>query len=123
MQNDLTTAPCFVVKQDNIFAHGETLRAAMSALRDKLFEGMSEDERIEAFLAEHTKGQKYPNHDLYDWHHRLTGSCEMGRRTFAKEHGIDIENGSMTVEEFIALTENAYGGKTIKKLKERLRED
>ena len=123
MRSDLTLKPCFVVKQDDIFAHGETLRAAMDALREKLFEDMSEDERIEKFLAEHNKPtQLYPNKDLYEWHHILTGSCEIGRKTFAADHGIDVENGYMTVEEFIELTEDAYGGEIIKKLKERLRE-
>lgn len=116
---DLTLQPCFVVKQDNCFAHGETLREAVNALREKLFEGMSEDERIEAFINEHDLGRKYPNQDLYDWHHRLTGSCDMGRREFAVGHGIDVEHGSMTVEEFIKLTENAYGGDTIKRLKNK----
>lgn len=61
------------------------------------------------------------NTDLYEWHHRLTGSCELGRRQFAKDKGIDIEHGSMTVTEFIELTENAYGGEVIRHLKERLK--
>lgn len=45
LNGDLTLTPCYIVKQDNIFAHGETLREAMEALRDKLFEDMPEDER------------------------------------------------------------------------------
>ena len=89
---DLTFTPCYIVKQDNKFAHGKTLRAAMNALREKLFYNMPEEERINAFLAEHKAGVEYPCRDLYDWHHRLTGSCEMGRKQFAKDHGIDINN-------------------------------
>ena len=89
---------------------------AMSALRDKLIEGMSEDERIAAFCAEHEPLTMYPIMDFFDWHHKLTGSCEMGRKAFAQRHGIDL-SGEMTVEEFIKLTENDYGRDVIKKLK------
>ena len=78
---------------------------------------MPEEERIDAFVKAHEPGKLYPNTDFFVWHHRLTGSCEMGRRQFARDHGIDVENGSMTPEDFIALTENAYGGATIRKLK------
>ena len=115
---DLTLTPCYIVKEGNTFAHGETLHEAMAALREKLFEDMPEEERIAAFVEEHKAGVKYPVSDLYDWHHRLTGSCEMGRKQFARDHNIDIEHDKITVEEFIKLTENAYGGETIKKLRE-----
>ena len=118
LNDDLTLTPCYVVKEGNTFAHGETLRKAMAALREKLFEDMPEEERIAAFVKEHKAGVKYPVSDLYDWHHRLTGSCEMGRKQFARDHNIDIEHDKITVEEFIKLTENAYGGETIKKLRE-----
>lgn len=120
LNGDLTLTPCYVAKQDNLFAHGETLREAMEALRDKLFEDMPEEERIGAFLAETECGKKYPNQHFYAWHHRLTGSCNMGRKAFAKNHGIDVENGTMTLEEFLELTENSYGGDVIRHVKERL---
>jgi hypothetical protein len=89
----------------------------MEALNDKLFEDMPEEERIEAFVKAHEAGKAYANTDFFDWHHRLTGSCEAGRKAFAQNHGVDLD-GHMTVLEFITLTENDYGGKTIKKLKE-----
>lgn len=116
LHGDLTLAPCFIVRQGNLFAHGDTLRKAMKALQDKLFDNMPEDARIASFLKEHKLGTLYPNSDFFDWHHKLTGSCEMGRKAFALDHGIDLD-GSMTVEEFITLTENAYGGHIIKKLR------
>ena len=62
--------------------------------------------------------KKYPVKDFYQWHHNLTGSCEMGRKAFARSHVIDIDNDMMTVKEFISLTENAYCGEVIKELKE-----
>ena len=114
---DFTTKPCFVVKSGSLFAHGDTLRDAMTALNDKLFEDMPEEERIEEFVKHHEKSKTYPTMDFFDWHHKLTGSCEAGRKAFAQNHGVDL-NGKMTVLEFIALTENDYGGTTIKKLRE-----
>ena len=116
LRNDMTTTPCFVVKGGGYFAHGVTLRDAMDALRDKQFDDMPEDERIAEFIAAHEHGKQYPCTDFYHWHHHLTGSCEMGRMEFAKEHGIDVEHDSMTVDEFIDLTRNAYGGTIIKAL-------
>ena len=116
LQSDLTLKKCYIVKGGGYFAHGDTLPAAMEALRDKLFEDMPEEERIEAFLREFRAGIKYPVKLFYDWHHRLTGSCEMGRKDFANTHGIDIENDQMTREEFAELTKGAYGGEVIRKL-------
>lgn len=119
LRQDLTTVPCYIVKQDGLFAHGKTLREAMDALRDKLFENMPEEERIAEFIKAHKWGEKYSAVDFYDWHHRLTGSCEMGRREFAKSHGYSLtEEELITVEEFIELTKNSYGGSVIRKLRE-----
>ena len=120
LNRDLTTTPCYVVKQDNCFAHGETLGDAMAARRDKLFEDMSEEERIAAFLRETEDGKAYPAQYFYDWHHRLTGSCDMGRRQFARGHGIDVEHAAMTLQEFLALTKDAYGGDVIRRVLKEL---
>ena len=117
LQDDLTLRPCYVVKGGNCFAHGETLRRAQAALENKLFANMPITERIQAFLNAFQPGQTYSNQLFFDWHNRLTGSCEMGRQAFAKQHGIDVENGTMTPEQFIALTENAYGCDAIRQLK------
>lgn len=116
VQNDLTLIPCFLVKSGSTFAHGATLREAMEALRDKLFEDMPEQERIRAFVDTYKPGVPIPNRELFDWHHRLTGSCLMGRTEFVARHGIDLD-GSTTPEEFIRLTEHDYGGDVIRKLK------
>ena len=116
VQNDLTLIPCFVAKSGSTFAHGATLREAMEALRDKLFEDMPEEERIRAFVDTYKPGVPIPNRELFDWHHRLTGSCLMGRNEFVARHGIDLD-GSTTPEEFVRLTEHAYGGDVIRKLR------
>ena len=122
LNDDLTLTPCYIVKQDNIFAHGETLREAMEALRDKLFEDMPEDERIDAFLRETDREKTYPTQYFYDWHHRLTGSCDMGRKQFARDHGVDLEHGMMTLTEFLELTKDAYGGDVIRKVISKMQE-
>ena len=117
LHRDMSTTPCYIVKQGGVYAHGRTLRKAQTALMDKLLEGMPLEDRIAAFVEEHQLGQEYPNRDYFSWHHRLTGSCEAGRLAFARDHQVDLD-GSMTVEEFIALTEHAYGGEVIRKLRE-----
>ena len=117
LQQDLSFEPCFVVKGGNLFAHGATLREAQEALQEKLFEELPEEERIRLFVESHEDGKTYSNQDFFEWHNKLTGSCLMGREQFAREHEVDLD-ASMTVQEFIKLTENAYGGSTIRKLKE-----
>ena len=80
---------------------------------------MSEDERITEFVsAKFTLGKTYAISTFFDWHGRLTGSCQSGRETFARQHNLDLKKGEMTLVEFFKLTESAYGGATIKKLKE-----
>ena len=117
LRDDLTLEPCYIVKGHGHFAHGENLRKTMEALTDKMFDDMPEEERIEEFVKAHPEYRKpYPNRDLYDWHHRLTGSCEMGRNEFVASKGIDLD-GESTIEEFVAMTKNSYGGSTIRKLK------
>ena len=122
LNGDLTLTPCYIVKQENVFAHGETLREAMEALREKLFEDMPEDERIAMFLRETDREKTYPTQYFYDWHHRLTGSCDMGRKQFASDHGVDLEHGMMTLTEFLELTKDAYGGDVIRKVIDRMEE-
>ena len=123
LRDDLSTEACYIVRQGSLFAHGVTLRAAMDALRDKLFEDMPEEERIAEFVKAHEWGKQYPSADYYDWHHRLTGSCDMGRSEFAKRHGYRLTDDELlTVEEFIKLTESSYGGSVIRKLREAYKE-
>ena len=111
---DLSLAPTFVCKQGNTFAHGETLHKAREALLEKLFDDMPTEERIEAFCAEFKPGVNRPAADFFSWHHRLTGSCEQGRREFARQHDVDIDHDELTPEEFFDLTRDSYGGSIIR---------
>ena len=116
LETDLTLTPCYVAKSGNTFAHGNTLKEAIDALHEKLFDDMPEEDRIAEFLKVHTPGVKYPAKDLFDWHTRLTGSCEAGRMSFVRSHDIDLDHDTYTVEEFVALCKDSYGGQTIQKL-------
>ena len=113
LQGDLTLTPCFVAKVDGFFAHGETVRQAVTDARDKAFEDLPQEERITAFLDAIKPNTAYPVMTMYDWHHWLTGSCEAGRKAFAKDHGIDL-SAYMTREAFFELTKDAYGGSVIR---------
>ena len=117
LQSDLTFTPCYVVKENGVFAHGATMREAFDALQEKLYDGRTEEERLTAFK-EHFPdfGKKYPAKELFAWHHVLTGSCKAGRMAFCFDKGIDLEKDTYSVVEFIRLTKDAYGGEMIRKL-------
>lgn len=116
LRDDLTLVPCYVAKKESHFAHGETLAQAIADVAEKAFDDMPEEERIAEFWKCHQKGVKYPARDLYEWHHKLTGSCEMGRNMFAAKHGIDLNSDMFTVAEFVELCVKSYGGEIIRKL-------
>ena len=119
LERNVILKPCYIVKGNGYFAHGETLKEAQSALEEKILDNMDIEEKIELFKDKFPDVNKeYPVKDFYQWHHNLTSSCEMGRKNFASNHNIDIENDMMTVKEFMDLTENAYCGEVIKELKE-----
>ena len=119
LERNTTLKPCYIVKGNGYFAHGETLSEAQEALEEKIMDDLDVDEKITLFKEKFPEtDKKYPASDFYQWHHNLTGSCEMGRKSFAASHSIDIENDMFTVKEFIDLTENAYCGEVIRQLKE-----
>ena len=116
LQNDLQTIPCYIVKENNKFAHGDTLRDAFVSLQEKLYDDSTEEERIEAFVKKFPSyDTKYDNKDLFAYHHVLTGSCRMGRESFVNSKGLSLD-GKTSVREFVELTKNAYGGDVIRKL-------
>lgn len=119
LKKDLTLEPTFIVKDGIFFAHGTSLHEAFDSLKEKIYADCSIDERISKFKDKFADFSiKYPAKELFSWHHVLTGSCKQGRLNFIQEKGIDIENDSFTIYEFISLTENNYGGHIIKQLKQ-----
>ena len=116
LNNDLTLQPCYIVKEQNKFAHGDTLHDAFMSLQEKLYDGSTEEERIEAFRKKFPDyDTPYPNRALFAYHHVLTGSCRMGRESFCNNKGINL-NDSTTVRQFVLLTKDSYGSSTIRKL-------
>ena len=114
VNRDKTLSPCYIVRHGNSFAHGYTLQAASMDALAKHMQDMPEEERIAEFIKAHPDpSAEYPCEDLFRWHNTLTGSCEMGRRRFCKDNGIDL-NGSYTVLYFLEITKNEYGGEVIK---------
>ncbi len=119
VNSDFTVTDCYIVKRDGKFAHGKTLHEAHESLMDKLFEEFTEEERVERFREAYPDfDARIPAKELFDWHNRLTGSCLMGRRAFAKDRGIDIDKDSFTVKEFVELTKNSYGGEIVRMILE-----
>lgn len=116
LKSDLTLQPCYIVKENNKFAHGDTLHDAFTSLQEKLYDESTEEERIEAFVKKFPNyDTPYPNRDLFAYHHVLTGSCRMGRESFCKNKGINLD-GSTTVRDFVSLTKDSYGSETIRRL-------
>lgn len=117
LQSDLSLTPCFIVKENNQFSHGNTLHEAFESLQEKLYDDSTEEERIIKFKEHFSDfSKKYSAKDLFIWHHVLTGSCKAGREAFCKDKGIDVNNDRFTVYEFIELTKNSYGGDIIRRL-------
>lgn len=113
---DLQLIPCYIVKDGNKFAHGETTRNAFDSLQEKLYDDSTEEERIEAFKKKFPEYDvKYSNRDLFTYHHVLTGSCKMGREAFMSNNGLSLD-GETSIREFVELTKDSYGGEIIKKL-------
>lgn len=121
LNSDLTLTPCYVIKRDNLFAHGKTLKEAREALQEKIFKNLNIEERIDLFLNEFSLNKRYSGHKFYNWHNKLTGSCKMGRDAFVKDNDIDLDK-TFTVSEFITIVERSYGDNIIKQLKEKINE-
>ena len=121
IKGDMTLEECWIVKVGRSFAHGKDIHVAHTEALAKHQQNLPVEERIDSFVAEHPDMDvRYDASDLFRWHNVLTGSCEMGRRSFCRDHGIDIDKDSFTVEEFVKLTCYAYGKDVIRQLADRL---
>ena len=121
IQSDLTLEPCWVAKVGRFFAHGKNIHEAHLAALSKHQRNMPLEERLDSFIEEHSDmDSKYAASDLFKWHNILTGSCEMGRLSFCRDRGINVETDAFTVEEFIKMTSTSYGSDVIKALADRL---
>ena len=117
LQNDFTLTKCFIVKENNYFSHGSTLKEAYKSLFKKLNNNYTIEEKIIKFKNEFKDfSKKYPAKSFFVWHNVLTNSCKLGRLSFVKDKNINLEKDFFTVYEFIELTKNLYNGENIMKL-------
>ncbi len=115
LNKNLTLEKIFVAKGNNKFAHGKTLKEAVADLQEKIFDDLGIEEKIEMFNKQFNRFDKYIGEEFYKWHHILTGSCTAGRDNFVRENNLDLKK-TYSVDEFIKITKNSYGGNIIKKL-------
>jgi hypothetical protein len=119
VHNDLTLTKCFIAKGENQFSHGETLEDALNSLQEKLLLNKPIEERIEDFKTNFNNlTDEYQAKEFYKWHFLLTGSCDLGRKSFVNDKKIDLENDKFSVLKFIDLVQNSYGSDIIRQLKE-----
>ena len=117
LNNDLTLTHTYIAKVDNYFAHGNTLHQARESAEAKALQNEPVEQRIQRFKEQYPdNNKKIPAMELFKWHNILTGSCEQGRRNFALNKGIDLDNDSFTIQEFVKITKNSYGGDIIKQI-------
>ena len=117
LNKNLTLEKTFVAKGNNKFAHGKTLKEAVADLQKKIFDDLDIEEKIEMFNKQFNRVEKYSGEEFYKWHHILTDSCTAGRDNFVRENNLDLKK-LYTVDEFIKITKDSYGGNIIKKLRE-----
>ena len=115
LNKNLTLEKTFVAKGNNKFAHGKTLKEAVADLQKKIFDDLDIEEKIEMFNKQFNRVEKYSGEEFYKWHHILTDSCTAGRDNFVRENNLDLKK-LYTVDEFIKITKDSYGGNIIKKL-------
>ena len=111
---DLQPRPCFIARRGNCWAHGDTMRQAVSDADAKWQENRPFDERLAEFVKVHPDLDT-PYDDLFQWHHILTGSCEAGRKEWCRTHGYQPTD-AITVRTFIDQTRNDYGRDAIAEL-------
>lgn len=117
LNEDLTLTHTYIAKVGNYFAHGDTLHQARESAEAKALQNEPVEQRIQRFKEQYPdNNKKIPAMELFKWHNILTGSCEQGRRNFALNKGIDLDNDSFTITEFVDFTKNSYGGDIIKQI-------
>lgn len=114
--DDFTTKKAFIGKFENTFAHGSTIREALTDAMTKYYSSLDFESVREKLLAEFEAKKRLTVKELYSWHGALTGSCRFGRDEFQKSHNLR-DNDTLSLEEFISLTENAFGGDKVRLLR------
>ncbi len=104
-KNKIKKETCYVAEKGNFFAHGETVRKAISDLHFKI-------------IAEKLKKQPIKKDTIItvQYYRLITGACEMGCKSWIVQNGIKKEE--MKAKNLLPLLEdtNAYGLSSFKKL-------
>ena len=116
-ERDWTLGRAYVARWQGEVAHGETIREAVEAAKNKYFARMDPREKKRQLLDLFAEKRRLTVKELHAWHGRITGSCEFGRSRFQEEHGLN-DDDTLSLEEFVELTRNAYGGDLIASLLE-----
>lgn len=115
--DDFTLKDAFVGRYETAIAHGDTIRKAIDAAREKYFSMLDFNRQKKRLLAEFAENKRLSVKELYQWHGILTGSCEYGRSLFQEEHELS-DDDELTLSEFVQLTKSSYGGDVIARLVE-----
>ena len=111
-EQDWTLSRAYVARWQGEVAHGKTVRQAVEAAKNKYFARMDPGEKKRQLLDLFAEKGRLTVKELYAWHGRITGSCEFGRSRFQEEHGLK-DDDTLSLEEFVELTRNDYGGDLI----------
>lgn len=104
----------YLAKYNNCLAHGNTLKSALGAAKDKFYSPNNFD-TLKTILKNKFKKGKLTGKELFKWHNYLTGSCEYGRNMFVEHHNIDL-NKRYSLKEFVDICGDDYCGDKIKAL-------
>ncbi len=115
IKDDFSFDLCFVAKIGNLFAHGKTIKEALKSVNDKFFSSISIEEKKKEFIKKFKLSDIVENSIFFQWHHLLTGSCELGRLNFIESKGISLKE-KMSVSEFLNLTKNEYNSSIINEI-------
>ena len=111
---DMTWKPCYIVRVENSFAHGETSHEAFRDATQKSLSTKPLSIKLQKFK------KRFPSLDdtakvseLYNWHNTLTGSCKMGRKHWCSEHGYNVDTDISTIRNFLEETKDSFGSNII----------
>ena len=113
--DDFTTKKAFLAKFENTLAHGESIKEAMTDAMQKYYSSLDFKAVKKKLLNEFAKKKRLTVKELYSWHGVLTGSCRFGRDEFQRAHNLKDED-TLSLEEFVKLTGDAFGGDKVRSL-------
>ena len=120
---DMMLTPMAVSKENNrFFAQGDRIGKVTFDIDEKHIEMSRTEVLTKEFLERFKSKDKYPAKDFLFWHGILTRSVEYESLRLFEENGIDLENGTMRVDDFFDIAKDAYGWETIKKVRKKYNE-